>query len=656
MSSTYTDILRFVIPTVGELDGTWGTTLSAGFTQLAETAIAGTAVITHDDTANYTLTTASGAADEARSMFLNITGALGAARNVVCPTKSKLYFIKNGTTGGFAVTFKTTAGTGISVPNGKYMMLYCDGTNVVEAISQTAANTSGNATTATTATGANALYSATTTVNVSSATAPSANQVLTASSSTAATWATPTATPTAANPTGTIAGSAVNGSAATFMRSDAAPALSLTLAQLNTAVSDADVASLAGTETLTNKRVTARVSSATSYTTDTGTSLNCDTLDEFIVTAQAGALKFNNPTGTPTEGQSLFIAVTGTAARALTYDTQFEASAIALPTTTVTTARLNMKFLWRADTSKWHLVLATVASAAFNPAAPGAIGGTTPAAGAFTTLSSSSDATLHSVVVGLGASSVATNTAVGVGALGANTTGQRNTAIGHNAMAATTEGSYSVAVGQDALVARTTGASNVALGSACLSGVTTGANNIGIGLNAGSNLTTGGSTIYIGTSVSASAVGAASEIVLSIQSAAGKGNSTGFFDAGGGNYAGNNSVSWSTTSDRRIKKNIVDLPESLPKILALRPREFDYRVLKNPDGSVKHDASFIAQEFSEVFPEQVNQHVASPEEAALPDIAEGELIYGIDHNLVPYLVKALQELNAKFEAYVAAHP
>ena len=131
---------------------------------------------------------------------------------------------------------------------------------------------------------------------------------------------------------------------------------SFTLAQLNTAVSDADVASIAGTETLTNKRVTPRILSAASYTTDTGTSLNIDNLDEFIVTAQAGALLFNNPTGTPTDGQVLLIAVTGTAARALTYGTQFEASTVALPTTTVTTARLNMGFIWRADTSKWVIV------------------------------------------------------------------------------------------------------------------------------------------------------------------------------------------------------------------------------------------------------------------------------------------------------------
>lgn len=122
------------------------------------------------------------------------------------------------------------------------------------------------------------------------------------------------------------------------------------------AVEGVVIPSISSTNTLTNKRITPRILSATSYTTDTGTSLNCDTLDQFIVTAQAGALKLNNPTGTPVDGQRLIIAITGTAARAITYDTQYEASTIPLPSTTVTTARLNLGFIWRADTSKWVLV------------------------------------------------------------------------------------------------------------------------------------------------------------------------------------------------------------------------------------------------------------------------------------------------------------
>ena len=96
-----------------------------------------------------------------------------------------------------------------------------------------------------------------------------------------------------------------------------------------------------------------RVLSATSYTTDTGTSLNMDNLDQFIVTAQAGALLFNAPGGTKYDGQNLIIAVTGTASRALTWNPVFEASTVPLPSSTSGTARLNIGFKYRSDTSKW---------------------------------------------------------------------------------------------------------------------------------------------------------------------------------------------------------------------------------------------------------------------------------------------------------------
>jgi hypothetical protein len=84
---------------------------------------------------NYTLTVTNGASDEARNAVLNITGTLTAAINVICPTAAKTYIVKNGTTGGFAITLKTSAGTGISVPNGETNFLYCDGTNVVRSLS-----------------------------------------------------------------------------------------------------------------------------------------------------------------------------------------------------------------------------------------------------------------------------------------------------------------------------------------------------------------------------------------------------------------------------------------------------------------------------------------------------------------------------------------
>jgi hypothetical protein len=132
MPSSYTTSLRLVLPVTGELTGTWGDTVNDGLTDLVDASVAGTAAVTMSD-ANYTLTVANGASDESRQMFVTLTGTLGASRDVICPTASKLYFVTNSTTGGFSIVFKTSAGTGITVPNGFRAILYCDGTNVVSA-------------------------------------------------------------------------------------------------------------------------------------------------------------------------------------------------------------------------------------------------------------------------------------------------------------------------------------------------------------------------------------------------------------------------------------------------------------------------------------------------------------------------------------------
>ena len=135
MPSSYTNSLRLTLPVTGELTGSWGDTVNTGITDLVDAAVAGTATVTHTDAADYTLTVVSGAVDESRQMVLNIVGTLTAARNVVCPAVSKLYLVKNATTGGFPITLKTSSGTGITVPNGQSMFLYCDSVNVVSAVS-----------------------------------------------------------------------------------------------------------------------------------------------------------------------------------------------------------------------------------------------------------------------------------------------------------------------------------------------------------------------------------------------------------------------------------------------------------------------------------------------------------------------------------------
>jgi hypothetical protein len=83
--------------------------------------------------ANYTLTVANGTTDQSRNMFITLSGTLSTTRNVICPSASKLYVVTNSTTGSQSIVFKTAAGAGITVGNGQRKMLYCDGTNVLDA-------------------------------------------------------------------------------------------------------------------------------------------------------------------------------------------------------------------------------------------------------------------------------------------------------------------------------------------------------------------------------------------------------------------------------------------------------------------------------------------------------------------------------------------
>ena len=154
------------------------------------------------------------------------------------------------------------------------------------------------------------------------------------------------------SPTITSAGVALSGStsgAITLVATAVAGTNTLTLP----AATDT-IVGIAATQTLTNKRVTPRVSTST-LNTATPT-LDTDSFDMMVITAQTVAITSFTTTGTPTNGQKLWISITGTAAVALTFGASFEASTVSLPTTTVTTNRLDIGFIWNVATSKWRCV------------------------------------------------------------------------------------------------------------------------------------------------------------------------------------------------------------------------------------------------------------------------------------------------------------
>jgi len=98
---------------------------------------------------------------------------------------------------------------------------------------------------------------------------------------------------------------------------------------------------------------------------------------------------------------------------------------------------------------------------------------------------------------------------------------------------------------------------------------------------------------------------------------------------------GANQATFTSTSDERLKENIVDLPPQLNNILNLRPVEFDYK-----DGS-GHQTGFIAQEVQQVYPDLVSQN-----DNGFLDLA------GLG-KFEARLIKAIQELEARVAALEA---
>jgi hypothetical protein len=97
-------------------------------------------------------------------------------------------------------------------------------------------------------------------------------------------------------------------------------------------------------------------------------------------------------------------------------------------------------------------------------------------------------------------------------------------------------------------------------------------------------------------------------------------------------------------SDARLKENVQDIDVGLGAILALKPRKFDWKAGKGKD--IKGDRGFIAQEFEQVFPQLVDEW-ADP-------APEGEAPYkSVRQDLIPVLVKAIQELTARVQTLEA---
>lgn len=111
----------------------------------------------------------------------------------------------------------------------------------------------------------------------------------------------------------------------------------------------------------------------------------------------------------------------------------------------------------------------------------------------------------------------------------------------------------------------------------------------------------------------------------------------------------NNTTTWQQTSDIRVKENINTISNALDVITSLNPISFNYKQefaeKNNWDDNIKlNNIGFIAQEFETVFPKYVYTKQYELGGKLIEDFKS------IDTgHLVPYLVKAVQELKAEIE-------
>ena len=98
-------------------------------------------------------------------------------------------------------------------------------------------------------------------------------------------------------------------------------------------------------------------------------------------------------------------------------------------------------------------------------------------------------------------------------------------------------------------------------------------------------------------------------------------------------------TAYGTSSDYRLKENVVDMNNAINRVKELKPKRFNFIV--DADKTVD---GFLAHEVSDIVPEAIRGT-----KDAIDD--DGNPIYqGIDQSkLVPLLTKAIQELSAKVE-------
>lgn len=131
--TNFSPLLGLALPTTGDLQGTWGTTVNDSITNLIDSAVAGTTTLSAD--VDVTLSTTNGAANQARNAIILWTASNGATtRNITAPAQSKAYLVINAGTGSIVIRGSGPT-TGVTVAAGVRALVAWNGSDFVKVVS-----------------------------------------------------------------------------------------------------------------------------------------------------------------------------------------------------------------------------------------------------------------------------------------------------------------------------------------------------------------------------------------------------------------------------------------------------------------------------------------------------------------------------------------
>jgi len=107
---------------------------------------------------------------------------------------------------------------------------------------------------------------------------------------------------------------------------------------------------------------------------------------------------------------------------------------------------------------------------------------------------------------------------------------------------------------------------------------------------------------------------------------------------------GTTAVLYNTTSDYRLKTDVTPIQNALATVNALNPVNFTWTDGRKDDG-------FLAHEIQAIIPNCVTGEKDAVNEDGTPKYQQMD-----NSGVIPFLVKAIQELKAEFDEYKATHP